>query len=102
MGGDGRDVLNGSAHVIDSKGRDVTPSFIRGASEIQAIADLFTIKRAIMKEGSPSCGVLYIKRKGKRAEGHGVSSALFAQNGIDVVSSERINEYLAKYNCDRK
>jgi uncharacterized protein YbbK (DUF523 family) len=102
VGGDGRDVLNGAARVIDREGCDLTASFIRGAREAMKIAELFNITTAVMKEKSPSCGSFHIMRKGKRAEGPGVASALFIQNGIKVVSSERINEYLTEYHCDRK
>lgn len=102
VGGNGFDVLNGTARVIDSVGCDVTASFLRGAREAIKIAGLFTITVAIMKENSPSCGVSHIKRKGEQAEGPCVASALFVQNGIEVISSERINEYLAQYHCSRK
>lgn len=102
VGGDGMDVLNGDASVIDREGCDVTDSFLRGAREALKIAELFNITTAVMKENSPSCGAFHIMRKGKRFEGPGVASALFIQKGIEVVSSERINEYLAKYHCDRK
>ena len=102
VGGNGTNALNGTATVIDSEGRDVTDSFLRGAREALKIAKILNIKTAIMKENSPSCGVSHIKRKGEQAEGPGVSSALFVRNGIEVISSERINEYLAKYHCNRK
>jgi uncharacterized protein YbbK (DUF523 family) len=102
VGGDGADVLNGTARVIDREGYDVTASFLRGAREALKITRLMNITTAIMKENSPSCGAFHIMRKGSRAEGPGVASALFIQNGIEVVSSESINEYLTKYHCDRK
>jgi uncharacterized protein YbbK (DUF523 family) len=102
VGGNGFDVLNGTARVIDKEGCDVTASFIRGAREALKIARLLNITTAVMKESSPSCGVSHIKRKGERTEGPGVASALFLQNGIKVVSSERSNEYLAQYHCNRK
>ncbi|MBW2636478.1 MAG: DUF523 domain-containing protein [Deltaproteobacteria bacterium] len=102
VGGNGLDVLNGSARVIDREGCDVTASFIRGGREALKIARLLNITTAIMKENSPSCGTFHIMRKGSRSKGPGVASALFAQNGIEVVSSERINEYLTEYHCDRK
>jgi uncharacterized protein YbbK (DUF523 family) len=102
VGGDGRDVLNGTARVIDEEGCDVTDSFICGAREALKIGRLFDITTAVMKENSPSCGVSHIKRRGERAKGPGVASALFVQNGIEVISSERINEYLAQYHCNRK
>jgi len=102
VGGDGHDVLNGTARVIDREGHDVTASFIRGSREALKIATLFNITTAVMKERSPSCGTFHIMRKGKCTEGAGVTSALFIQKGIEVVSSERIHEYLAEHHRDRK
>ena len=52
---------NGS--VIDKNGNDVTSQFLKGAQETLQIAKKMNIKKAILKDGSPSCGVNY-KRYG--------------------------------------
>lgn len=56
IGGDGEDVLNGKAIVVEKSGRNVTDLYVNGA--------YFTLKKAqelgataiILKEYSPSCG----------------------------------------------
>src|SRR4030067_360761 len=57
IGGDGDDVLDGRARVVDAEGKDVTAQFIKGAKEGLAIAKRIDVKKAVMKEKSPSCGV---------------------------------------------
>ena len=42
--------------VVNSKGTDVTKEFKQGAEEVLKIAKLFSIKEAILKLRSPSCG----------------------------------------------
>lgn len=94
--GDGGDVLNGSARLIDSFGTDVTEQFLRGAREALKVASLCQVERAVLKERSPSCGVHYIKRNGEPVEGMGVTTALFREKGITVISSERFEDYVRR------
>jgi len=84
--GDGRDVLDGSASVISGKGDDLTASLLRGAFASLRIAKKFTIRKALMKQRSPSCGCGLIKRKGRIVRGDGVTTALFKREGINVIS----------------
>lgn len=83
-GGDGRDVLEGRARVIDINGKDVTDTFIKGAGEVLGITRLFKAKRAILKENSPSCAVEYIYKKGQLVNGTGVLTALLKKEGLEV------------------
>jgi uncharacterized protein YbbK (DUF523 family) len=91
--GDGKEVLSqppplaGSpkGQVISRNGGDLTPFFLRGAFASLVIAKRFKIKKAILKQGSPSCGSGWIKRKGKRVKGNGVLTALFKKEGIQVI-----------------
>lgn len=88
-GGTGVDVLNGRAKVINSKGKDVTSHFIKGAFQVLRLARMLDCRRAILKEKSPSCGSGKIydgNFKGKLREGRGVTAALLEQEGIEVVS----------------
>lgn len=88
-GGTGADVLAGRAKVLDSKGKDVTDHFIKGAFQVLKLARTVNCKKAILKEKSPSCGTGKIYDgdfKGKLREGRGVTAALLAQEGIEVVS----------------
>lgn len=90
IGGDGDDLLDGRARVVDAEGKDVTAQFINGAMEGLAIAKRIDIKKAIMKEKSPSCGVHRIYRNGILVSGKGVLTALLMREGIEVISNEEI------------
>ena len=90
IGGDGDDVLEGRARVVDAEGKDVTAQFIKGAKEGLAIAKRIDVKKAVMKEKSPSCGVHRIYRNGILVSGKGVLTALLLREGIRVVSNEEI------------
>ena len=86
--GDGFDVLKSRSRVIDIKGRDVTPQFIKGAIEALNIARLVGAGEAILKDKSPSCGVNYIWEDDGLKEGKGVLTALLIDNGIKVTSGD--------------
>ncbi len=85
IGGEGKDVLSGSARVISTKGDDMTPFLVQGASASLRIAKKFHVKKALMKQRSPSCGCGWTKSMGKSKKGYGVTSALFKEEGIEVV-----------------
>jgi uncharacterized protein YbbK (DUF523 family) len=82
--GDGKEVLCRQCKVISRNGEDLTPFFLRGAFASLAIAKRFKIKKAFMKQESPTCGCGWIKRKGRRVKGDGVTVALFKRSGIKV------------------
>lgn len=91
VGGDGDDVIDGEAKVITKDGEDVTEEFIKGARRALEIARIFNIKKAILKQRSPSCGNGKIYDgtfSGNLIEGDGVTAALFKRNGIEVISEE--------------
>lgn len=91
VGGDGDDVLDGTAKVINSQGEDVTMAFIRGAEEALRIAKTVGATEAILKERSPSCGSCMIYDgtfQGVKQAGQGVTAALLRRNGIEVESEE--------------
>lgn len=89
VGGNGDDVLNGTAKVIDQNGNDVTEIFIAGAYEaLHQIKDL-NPEYIILKERSPSCGssVIYTGEfNGQKQDGYGVTTALFRRHGFTVIS----------------
>lgn len=86
--GDGYNVLDGQAMVIAKDGRDVTENYLRGAQQVLKLAEMFSAHRAILKEGSPSCGVCCIKRQGADVSGVGVTAALLERRGIAVEGIE--------------
>jgi len=88
--GDGHDVLSKNTVVLAEDGTDLTEQFIRGASEVLKLAGTMNIEEAILKDGSPSCGVNHIKRKGEETVGMGVLTALLSFNGLKVRSNDSL------------
>jgi len=91
IGGDGRDVLDGKGRVISKNGEDVTQNLIRGANEVLKLAKTLGIKKAILKERSPSCGTCSIYDgtfSGKTLRGSGVAAQILKKSGITVISEE--------------
>ena len=84
-GGDGHDVLDGRAKVVNEQGEDVTSNYVRGAREVLTLAKLFGANRAYLKSKSPACGCGRIKRCGKTVEGDGVCAALLKRHDIQVI-----------------
>jgi uncharacterized protein YbbK (DUF523 family) len=79
--------------IITKSGKDVTKYFKRGAKEILKIVKLFKIKKAILKQKSPSCGCGKIYDgtfSGKIIKGDGVLTVLLKKNGIEVMSEENL------------
>ncbi len=55
-GGDGENVLNGSAKVISKSGKDLSLAYIKGAQFVlEQVIEKHGIERAVLKSGSPSC-----------------------------------------------
>lgn len=100
--GNGEDVINGIAKVMDSNNKDVTGQFLKGAEEVREIARLMKVRTVILKEKSPSCGVRFISKSGVTEEGMGVTSALLMREGIHVISSDEISEEYVRYCSYRK
>jgi uncharacterized protein YbbK (DUF523 family) len=99
-GGDGEDVLDGRARVIEKSGRDVTELYITGAYAALKKAEELQVSTVVLKEFSPSCGssVIYNGEfTGGKVAGDGVTSALLKRNGIRVVSDKELEELLFSY-----
>ena len=79
--------------MIIENGSDVTAEFVRGASEALAKCKAKGIRIAILKEGSPSCGVGYTYDgtfSGKKVALPGVTAALLQQAGVAVFSEGQL------------
>lgn len=90
---DGNEVLHGESKVISCKNIDVTDNFIKGARESLKIAQMFNCNKALLKEGSPSCGCNFIYDgtfSGNKISGKGVTAALFNENNIEVFSEKEL------------
>ncbi|GAE29426.1 DUF523 domain-containing protein [Halalkalibacter hemicellulosilyticus] len=91
VGGNGEDVLDGNAKVIEKSGKDVTALYLEGAHATLRKAREINASIVILKENSPSCGSSMIYNgefKGERIVGNGVTSALLKRNGFQVMSEE--------------
>lgn len=95
--GDGFAVLEGKARVISEHKEDVTSFFIKGANETLKVAKLLRARCAILKDGSPSCGVNFIydgNFQKQPKEGKGVTAALLAKNSIKIWAEDKIEQIL--------
>lgn len=91
VGGDGDDVLDGRARVVDEHGVDVTENYLSGANVALAAAQRSGAERAILKARSPSCGHGQIHDgtfSGVLSVGDGVTAALLRRAGIEVIGDE--------------
>ena len=86
--GDGRAVLVGNGEAVSEKGRSMNAIFCCGARMTLEIARLSGCRRALLKEGSPSCGVHRVYLGEDKVAGVGVTSALLLNSGLDVISEE--------------
>lgn len=87
QGGDGGDVLDGKACMVNMDGVDVTSQFLKGAQAALSIAKNIGATEALLTERSPSCGCGKIfdgTFSDKLKDGDGVTAALLKRNGIKV------------------
>lgn len=97
VGGDGEDVLQGNAQVINRLGKDVTDMYVKGAYETLRIAQEVHAEVIVLKENSPSCGSSMIYNgefTGDKIVGNGVTTALLIRNGLRVISEEQLADLL--------
>ena len=77
--------------VINNIGRDKTVNFIKGAEKTLELCKTHKIKKAVLKEKSPSCGTKHIYDgtfTGTLISGQGITAKLLSENGIQVFSEE--------------
>ncbi|MGV2121643.1 DUF523 domain-containing protein [Agrobacterium vitis] len=94
QGGNGEDVLQGRARVLEVTGGDVTAEFIAGGSKAVDVALEQGCRYALLIDGSPSCGSGFIydgSFSGTRHPGFGVTAALLKQAGVAVFSDREID-----------
>ncbi|MEJ3651548.1 DUF523 domain-containing protein [Actinomycetes bacterium KLBMP 9759] len=92
VGGDGDDVLDGTARVRTDDGADVTAQYVDGARRALAIATAVGADRATLHQRSPSCGCgerYDGSFTGSVTAGSGVTAALLRRNGIAVTPADR-------------
>ena len=93
--GTGNEVLNNKCKVKNKQGMDMTEKFLKGAYETLKIAKLYGCKKAILKEGSPSCGSNKIYDgtfQGNKINGLGVTASILKNEGIDIISEKQLEK----------
>ncbi len=85
-GGGGREVLDGLARVVDETGVDRTAAFAAGARAVLGLARRLGCRRAVLQDGSPSCGPRRVHRDAATVPGQGVTAACLAREGIEVLT----------------
>lgn len=81
-------VLEGDARVLTESGADVTAAFLAGAHGALETCRDRGIRRAFLKERSPSCGCAQTHVAGALVDGPGVTAELLARHGIEVEGVE--------------
>ncbi len=87
VGGDGEAVIKGNARVV-TEHDDVTAHFIMGARAALDLIRGVEVTGAVLKEGSPSCGVERVNIEGNAHAGKGVFTVVLEKVGIRVISNE--------------
>lgn len=98
-GADGHDVIHHRAWVINSRGEDLSPAFLKGAGEAVNLADRLEPAAILLRSESPSCG----PRTRTDAEGQvrprGVAAALLEEAGwiIIEVAGEGVSDQVRRF-----
>ena len=77
--------------VISSDGEDRTNEYLLGSQRVLELCKKHGIKKAILKQNSPSCGSSHIYDgtfSGTLIEGEGCLTALLRKNGIEVTGEK--------------
>lgn len=82
------EVLDGAGRVLTHSGEDVTLAFAKGAQGALEVCQKLGLKRAFLKERSPSCGCATTHVGGEVAEGPGLTAALLRRHGIECTGVE--------------
>ena len=77
-------VIDGEGRVVDENGRDATQAFLAGARGAVELCRERGIRRAFLKERSPSCGVTCTHVDGVAVKGPGTTTELLTRAGIEV------------------
>lgn len=93
--GNAKDIIElNKGKVINKEGKDVTKEFLKGAKEALKIAKEANIKKAILKESSPSCGSNFVydgNFTGNKIKGKGITAYLLEKEGIEIISEKDLD-----------
>ena len=85
------EIIEGNGKAITNNGEDVTKQFLNGAYETLKIAQELGATKAILKDGSPSCGCNFVYDgtfSGNKIKGKGITVQILENEGITVFSDE--------------
>jgi uncharacterized protein YbbK (DUF523 family) len=94
---DALQILTGKGRVLNRDNEDCTDLFIKGAREALFLTDLFQIRKALLKEGSPSCGSSRVYDgtfSGTCKPGEGITTCLLRKHGIQVYNENQTDELI--------
>ena len=80
--------------VFSNKGIDVTYEYEKGAKLALFLVKKYNIRKALLKESSPSCGKSLIYDgtfKGVKIKGQGITARLLSENGVEIFSEKEID-----------
>ena len=85
------------AFVVSKSGKDVTNEFNEGAHKVINIINYMHVKKAILMDRSPSCGVTKIyngKFNGTLIQGLGYTARLLKEKGVELYTIDMVDELL--------
>jgi len=88
-------VLQGRAGVRRRDGADISDAFLQGAERALAECWKHSIKIAVLKDGSPSCGTTQLNDgtfSGTKINGQGLTARLLSRHGISVFSEQQLDK----------
>ncbi len=83
------EIMNG--RIVSCDGEDRTEAYLLGSQRVLALCREHGIKKAILKQNSPSCGTTHIYDgtfSGKLIPGMGMTARLLFENGIEVTGEK--------------
>ncbi|MBQ9266285.1 MAG: DUF523 domain-containing protein [Bacilli bacterium] len=89
------EIKNGS--IINKEGKDVTHQFNDGAHKVINIVNFLHIKKALLMDRSPSCGVTKIyngRFNGTLIDGMGYTAQLLKEKGVKLYTIDTIDELI--------
>ncbi len=83
--------------VISNKGKDVTKEYTKGAKHALDLVKQYKITKALLKDGSPSCGKNYIYDgtfSHQKVSKMGITASLLNENGVTIYTEFDIEQLL--------
>jgi uncharacterized protein YbbK (DUF523 family) len=85
--------------VVSNKGKDVTKYFEKGRDDVLNIVKYFHIRKAVLADKSPSCGVKQIyngRFNGNLIDGQGITTRALTALGVQCVTIDEVEQLIDK------